>query len=124
VVVIPIMIVIMIVPIMLCMPAVPVFIPPFMELAPAIFACLMQLVARMLRLWTVPSVMLSSFVKPVVGPYKAMTASVVVRHSSWSRSQQQKSPQRGQCKYSLPDSLHTSDQKTLHEFFPPRSAQG
>jgi hypothetical protein len=118
------MIVVMIVPIMLRMPAVSVFIPPFMELAPAIFARLMQVVARMLRLWTVPPVVLSSFVKPVVGPHKAMTASVVIRHSSWSRSQQQKSPQRGHCKYSFPDSLHASHQKTLHEFFLPRSAQG
>jgi hypothetical protein len=86
VVVIPIMVVVMVVPIALRVPTMPVFVPPFVKLAPTIFASLMQLVARMLRLWTVPSVMLSSFVKPVVGPHKAMPARVVIGHSAWSRT--------------------------------------
>jgi hypothetical protein len=76
----------MIVPIVLSVPAMPVFIPPFVELVPAIFARLMQFVARMLGLWTVPSVMLSSFMKLVVGLHKAMPASIVIGHSAWSRT--------------------------------------
>jgi hypothetical protein len=83
-VVIPTMVVVMVVPIALRVPAMPVFIPPFVELVPAIFARLMQLVARMLGLWTVPSVMLGSFMKPVVGLLKAMPASIVIGHSAWS----------------------------------------
>jgi len=60
------MVVVMVVPITLRVPAMPVFIPPFVILTPAILPRFMQLVARILRLWTVPSMMLSSFVKPVV----------------------------------------------------------
>ena len=86
VVVIAIMIVVMVVPIALRVPAMPVFIPPFVELAPAIFARLMQVVARMLGLWTIPSVMLSSFVKPVVGLHQAMPARIVIGHSAWRRT--------------------------------------
>jgi hypothetical protein len=86
VVVIPIMVVVMLVPIALRVPATPVFIPPFVELAPAVFARLMQLVPRMLRLRTFPSVVLSSFVKPVVGLHKAMPARIVIGHSAWSRT--------------------------------------
>jgi hypothetical protein len=124
VVVIPAMIVVMFVPVALRVPPMRVFIPPFVELAPTILARFMQFVARTLCLWTVPSMMFGGFVKPVVGLYKAMPARVVIRHSSWSRTQQQKSPQRGHRKYTFPGSLHTSHQKTLHESFPPRSAQG
>jgi hypothetical protein len=121
---IPIMIVIMVVPIAIRVPAMPVFIPPFVEFAPAIFARFMQVVARMLRLRTVPSVMLSSFVKPMVGPHKAMPARIVISHRAWSRTEQQESAQgrRGQC--SFPEPLHTPRQKTLHKSIPPQSAQG
>ena len=85
-VVTPVMVVVMIVPIVLRTPAMTVFIPPFVIPAPAIFARLMQLVARILRLWTVPSMMLSSFVKPVIGLHKPMPASIVIGNSAWSRT--------------------------------------
>jgi hypothetical protein len=123
VVVIPIMVVVMVVPIVLRVPAMPVFIPPFVELAPAEFARLMQLVARMLGLWAVPSVMLSGFVKPVVGSHKAMPASIVIGHSAWSRTQQQESAQRRRGQYNFPEPLQTPRQKTLHKLLPPQSAQ-
>jgi hypothetical protein len=80
------MVVVMIVPIAICMPAMAVFIPPLVELAPAKLARLMQLVACTLRLWTVPSMMLSSFVKPVIGLHKPMPASIVIGNSAWSRT--------------------------------------
>ena len=76
------MVVVMIVPVALCVPAMLVFIPPSVGPAPAILARLMQLVTRSLRLWTVPSVMLRSFVKPVVGLNKAMPASIVIRSTT------------------------------------------
>jgi hypothetical protein len=80
------MVVVMIIPIVLCMPAMTVFIPPFVILTPAILPRFMQLVARILRLWTVPSMMLSSFVKPVVGLDQPMPASIVIGNSAWSRT--------------------------------------
>jgi hypothetical protein len=86
VVVIPIMVVVMLVPIALRVPATSVFIPPFVELAPAVFARLMQFVSRMFCLRTVPSVVFSSFVEPVVGLHKAMPARIVIGHSAWSRT--------------------------------------
>jgi hypothetical protein len=46
----------------------------------------MQLVTRTLRLWTVPSMMLGCFVKPVVSLHKAMPAIVVIRGSSRRRT--------------------------------------
>jgi hypothetical protein len=124
VVVIPVMIVVMIVPVAFRVPAMPVFIPPFVKLAPAEFARFMQLVTSTLRLGAVPSMMLSCFVKPVVGPYKTVTASVVIGSSSRRRTKQCKCAQRGRGEYSSPHLLHTSHQKTLHESIPPRSAQG
>jgi hypothetical protein len=124
VVVIPIMVVVMIVPVPFGMPAMRVFIPPFVESAPAILAGLVQLVPRALRLGAVPPMMLSRFVEPVVGLHKAMPASIVIRHSSRSRTQQQESAQRRRRQYSFPQPLHTLFQETRHEFFPPKSAQG
>jgi hypothetical protein len=126
VVVIPIMVVVMIIPIPVRMPAMAVFIPPFVKLAPAKLARLMQLVTRTLRLRTVPSMMLSSFVKPVVGLHKAMTASIVIRHSTGCRTKKQDSPQCSRGQHSSPDQPDTSRQKRLHQSIPPvvRSGMG
>ena len=125
-VVTPVMVVVMIVPIALCMPAMAVFIPPFVELAPAELARLMQFVTRMLRFWTVPSMMLSSFVKPVVGLHKAMPARIVIRSSTRCRSKKQYSAQCSGGQHSLPDQSDTSSQKRLHQSIPPivRSGMG
>jgi hypothetical protein len=126
VVVIPIIVVVMIIPIAVRVPAMCVFIPPFMELVPAKLARLMQLVARLLRLWTVPSMMLGSFVKPVVGLHKPMPASIVIRSSTRRRTKKQNSAQRGRGQHSLPDQSDTSRQKRLHQSIPPvvRSGMG
>jgi len=86
VVVIPVMIVVMIVPVVFRVPAMSIFIPPFVELAPAILARLMQLVARMLGLRTVPPMVLGCFVKPVICLHKAMAAIVVIGSSSRCRA--------------------------------------
>ena len=118
------MVVVMIIPIAVGVPSMPVFIPPFVELAPAILARLMQLVARMLRLWTVPSMMLRSLVEPVVGLHKAMPASIVIRSSTRCRAKKQDSTQCGRGQHALPDQSDTSRQKRLHQSIPPLSAQG
>ena len=125
-VVTPVMVVVMIVPIVLRTPAMTVFIPPFVIPAPAIFARLMQLVARILRLWTVPSMMFRSFVKPVVGLHKAMPARIVIRSSTRCRSKKQYSAQCSGGQHSLPDQSDTSSQKRLHQSIPPivRSGMG
>jgi hypothetical protein len=68
VVAIPATVVVVIIPVPVGVPAMAVFIPPFVELAPAKLTRLMQLMPRTLRLWTVPAMMFRSFVKPVVGP--------------------------------------------------------
>jgi hypothetical protein len=118
------MIMVMIVPVALRVPPMGVFVPPSVGLTPTILARLMQLVTRSLCLWTVPSMMLGCFMKPVIRLYQAVPARIVIRSSSRSRTKQHKRAQRRHCKYNLPDSFPTSHQKTLHEFFPPRSAQG
>jgi len=126
VVMIPIMVVVMIVPVTLSMPAVAVFIPPFVELAPAELARLMQFVTRMFRFWTVPSMMLSRFVKPVVGLHKAMPASIVIGNRARSCSKEQESAHCSRGQHSFPDQSDTSTQKRLHQSIPPivRSGMG
>jgi hypothetical protein len=126
VVMIPIMVVVMIVPIALCMPAMAIFIPPFVELAPAKLACLVQFVTRMLRFWTVPSMMLGSFVEPVVGLHKAMPASIVIGNRARSCSKEQESAHYSRGQHSFPDQSYTSTQKRLHQSIPPivRSGMG
>jgi hypothetical protein len=120
------MVVVMIVPIVLCMPAMTVFIPPFVILAPAILPRFMQLVARILRLWTVPSMMFRSFVKPVVGLRKPMPARIVIRNSTRCCSKKQDSAQCSCGQHSPPDQSDTSTQKRLHQSIPPivRSGMG
>jgi hypothetical protein len=126
VIVVAIMVVVMIVPIALRMPAMLVFIPPSVDPAPAILARLMQLMTRMLRLWTVPSMMLSSLVKPVVGLHKPMPARIVIRRSTRRRTKKQNSTQCRRGQHSLPDQSDTSRQKRFHQSIPPvvRSGMG
>ena len=88
---IPATVVVMIVPVPVGVPATAIFIPPFVELAPAILARLTQLVSRTLRLWTVLAMMLSCLVKLVVGVDQAMPASIVVRSGTWSCAKYQHS---------------------------------
>src|SRR5579859_5828442 len=124
VVAIPPPVVVMIVPVAVGVPAMAVFIPPSVELAPAKLARLMQLVSRTLRLRTVPAMMLSRFVKPVVGLDQPMSASIVVRGSPRSCAKQQHSSQRRRGQYSSSDQPRPSSQKRLHQSIPPWSAQG
>jgi hypothetical protein len=123
VIVIP-LVVVMIVPGTLSVPAMAVFIPPFVELAPAKLARLMQLVTRMLRFWTVPSMMLSSFVKPVVGLHKAMPASIVISNRARSSSKEQESAHCCRGQHSFPDQSDNSRQKRLHQSIPPIARSG
>jgi len=124
--VIPTTVVVMIVPIALCVPAMLVFIPPSVDPAPAILARLMQLVTRMLRLWTVPSMMFSSFVKPVVGLDKAMPAIIVIGNRARGCSKEQESAHCSRGQHTFPDQSDTSRQKRLHQSIPPivRSGMG
>jgi hypothetical protein len=116
----------MIIPIVVCMPAMTVFVPPFVILAPAILPRLMQLVARILRLWTVPAMMFRSFVKPVVGLRKAMSARIVIRSSTRCCSKKQDSAECSRGQHGPPDQSDTSTQKRLHQSIPPivRSGMG
>jgi hypothetical protein len=124
VVAIPATVVVVIIPVPVGVPAMAVFIPPFVELAPAKLTRLMQLMPRTLRLWTVPAMMFRSFVKPVVGPDQAMSASIVVRNSTRSCAKQQHSSQRRRGQYNFPDQPRPYSQKRLHQSIPPLSAQG
>jgi hypothetical protein len=124
VVAIPATVVVMIVPVPVGVPATAVFVPPFVELAPAKLARLSQIMSRMLRLGTVPPMMLGSFVKPVVGLDQAMPASIVVSNSTRSCAKKQDSTQRGRGQYNFSDQPGPSSQKRLHRSIPPLSAQG
>jgi hypothetical protein len=123
-VVIPIMVMIVFVPIAICVPAVSVFIPPFVDVVPAIFASLVELMPRIACLAAVPPVMLNSFVDLVICPSESMLAGVIVGRRS-RRSAQQQEPSRchrGQCCSYKP--LTASRQNFLHIGIPPESAQG
>jgi hypothetical protein len=71
-------IMIVVIPVVIVVPAMAVFIPPTMPLIPAAFPRLAQFVARVLRLSAVPSVILRSFVEPVVRLGNAPLATIVV----------------------------------------------
>jgi hypothetical protein len=123
VVVIPIMVMIVFVPIAICVPAVSVFIPPFVDVVPAIFASLVELMPRIACLAAVPPMMLNSFVDLVICPSESMLAGVIVGRRS-RRSAQQQEPSRchrGQCCSYKP--LTASRQNFLHIGIPPESAQ-
>jgi len=93
VVVIPIMVVIVFVPIAICVPAVPVFIPPFVDAVPAIFTSLVKLMPRIVCLAAVPPMMLNRFVDLMICLSESMLASVIVSRGT-RRSAQQKEPSR------------------------------
>jgi hypothetical protein len=94
VVVIPIMVVIVFVPIAFCVPAVSVFIPPFVDLVPTIFARLVELMPRIACLAAVPPMMLNSFVDPMICLRKFLLAVVIVGRRSGRSAQQQESSRR------------------------------
>ena len=85
-VVFAILVVVMIVPIAIGVPAMAVFIPPFVEPAPASLPDLMQIVARAVRLLAVPAMMFNGFVKLVIGLGYAMLAIVVIGNGARSSS--------------------------------------
>ena len=90
---IPIMVVIVIIPIAVRVPAVAVFIPPFVDLVPTIFARLVQLLPRMACLAAVPPMMLNRFVDLMIRFCKFLLAVVIVGRRS-RRSAQQQEPSR------------------------------
>jgi uncharacterized membrane protein len=114
VVVIPIMVVIVFVPIAFCVPAVSVFIPPFVDLVPAIFARLVKLMPRIACLAAVPPMMLNRFVDPMICLSKSLLAVVIVGRRSRSSAEQQEPSRcyRGQCCSYKP--LPASRRKFLH----------
>jgi hypothetical protein len=69
---------IVVIPVVIVVPAVAIFVPPTMPFIPAAFPRLAQFVARVLRLSAVPSVILRSFVEPVVRLGNAPLALIVV----------------------------------------------
>jgi len=91
-------VVIVIIPITIVVPAVSVFIPPTMVFSPATFACLTQLMARMVRLPAVPAVALNGFVQFVVLLGDApLTAIVVIGEGKRRRDKRQQANERGCC---------------------------
>jgi len=108
------MVVVMIVPVAIGVPAMAIFIPPLVIPAPATLAGLVQLVARALRLFAVPAMMLTSFVQLVIGLGNAMLALIVIGDSARSSSEEQESAQCGRGQYSVPEPLDFSRHKSLH----------
>jgi hypothetical protein len=107
-------IVIVVIPIAIGMPAVAVFVPPAMPLAPATFPRLMQFVPRMVRLPAVPAVMLHGFVEFVVRLGNAALATAVVICESTGRSGEgRQADERRRSKHCLSEKLFPSRLK-LH----------
>jgi hypothetical protein len=117
-------IMVMIVPVAIGVPAMAVFIPPFVVPAPASLAGLMQVVARVVRLLAVPAMMFNSFVEPVIGLGNATLAVIVIGDSARSSSEEQESAQCGRGQYRFPEPFDTSLLKSGHQFIPPVSARG
>ena len=69
---------IVVIPIAVGMPAVAVFVPPTVPLAPAAFARLVKFVTRMVRLPAVPAVIFDSFVQPMIRFGDAPLATIIV----------------------------------------------
>ena len=91
-------VVIVIIPITIVVPAVSVFIPPTMVFSPATFACLTQLMARMVRLPAVPAVALNGFVQLVVRLGDTALALIrVIGEGTRRCSERQKAKERGGC---------------------------
>jgi hypothetical protein len=74
VVVMAIAVVIVIVPVAVSVPAMVVFIPPFVSVGPAILARFAEVVAGAFGLFAVPSVMFGGFVDAMVGASHAVLA--------------------------------------------------
>ena len=68
----------MIIPIAIATPAVTVFIPPAVSLAPAPLACFVQFMAPMLGLAAIPAVAFRGFVQFVVGLDDSPLAVVII----------------------------------------------
>jgi hypothetical protein len=84
---------VVIVPIAVGMPAALMFVPPPVVGAPAMLASLVQLVARVFRLFAVPAVMLHGFVEPVIGFCQTMLAFAFICPNLGRTREQQKAGQ-------------------------------
>jgi hypothetical protein len=73
-VMITVAIVVMIVPVAICMPAVSVFVPPPVRVRPAELTRLVQLLACVICLSTLPAVAFNSRVQSLIGFYDAPLA--------------------------------------------------
>jgi hypothetical protein len=82
---------VLIIPVAIGVPPVLVFVPPPVIRTPAIFTSLSQLVARVVGLPAVPTVMLHSFVQPVVSLGQPMLALGLIRaHASGAGEQKER----------------------------------
>jgi hypothetical protein len=89
VVVIAVVIVVMIVPVAVRMPTTFVLVPPPVCVRPAVFTRLVQLLARVCRLSTIPSVVFDRLVQPMIGFYDAPLACPFIgtNHRSTDKSE-------------------------------------
>ena len=71
------MIVVMVIPVVLAVPAVIVFTPPAVIVLPAVTASLIEFFAILGGFWTIPAVVLSCFVQPVIGFFYSLLTIVV-----------------------------------------------
>jgi hypothetical protein len=94
-VVVVIMVVVVFVPVALGVPAMRVFIPPAVVMAPAEFAGLVQFDAGMASLRTIPAVVFGRFVQVMIGADDAPLASMFIGGRARRPRQKQESADSG-----------------------------
>jgi hypothetical protein len=109
---------VVIIPIAIGVPAVFMFIPPLVVRAPAILASLVQLVARVFRLFAIPAVVLHGFVKPVIGFPQAMLAFAFICPNLGRTREQQKAGQGRAGQDQFPKPVLSQSMLRFHPILP------
>jgi hypothetical protein len=105
---------VVIVPIAIGVPAVVIFVPPLVVRAPAMLASLVQIVARVFRLFALPAVVLYGFVQPVIGSRQPMLAFALLRADLRRTREQQKSCERGAGQEQFPQTVLSPSMFRFH----------
>jgi hypothetical protein len=86
-------IVVVIIKVVLGAPAMPVFIPPTVTVAPAVLACFVQFMTSVVRLLALSAMMLDGFMKTMIG-LRDTSLAIVVSAQTRCAGEQQKTGQR------------------------------
>jgi hypothetical protein len=116
-------IMVVLVPVTLSAPAMSVFIPPTVVMAPAKLSGFVQFGAGTVGLRAMPAVMFGGFVKPMIRPDDALLAVVFIGHGAGASGKKHKSGKRDRGHNGCSTQFDNPSQNNSHQFFllrPPR----